>query len=161
MIAHSIGVIAIQAGVGRRVIDTQPDEARNALASIEDTSREALAGLRLTLGALRRTEPGPGAEAAPREPSPGPAGLDRLTASTKGAGIHVDVRWRGERRPLPPDIDLAAFRIVQEALTDVVRHADTPDCCVNHRRHAPHRAPAPGARRVRRADPARPVPPRR
>ncbi|MFD0384605.1 sensor histidine kinase [Streptomyces stramineus] len=102
MIAHSIGVIAIQAGVGRRVIDTQPDEARNALATIEDTSRETLAGLRRTLGALRRTEPGPGAEAAPREPAPGLADLDRLTASTKDAGVHADVRWLGERRPLPP-----------------------------------------------------------
>ncbi|MGW4165218.1 sensor histidine kinase [Streptomyces sp. NPDC004788] len=130
MIAHSIGVIAIQAGVGRRVIDTQPDEARNALATIEETSRETLAGLRRTLGALRRTEPGPGAEAAPREPAPGLADLDRLTASTKDAGVHVDVRWLGERRPLPPDIDLAAFRIVQEALTNVVRHADIPDCRV-------------------------------
>ncbi|MCK2142405.1 sensor histidine kinase [Streptomyces sp. WAC00276] len=130
MIAHSIGVIAIQAGVGRRVIDTQPDEARNALATIEDTSRETLAGLRRTLGALRRTEPGPEAEAAPREPVPGLADLDRLTASTKDAGVHVDVRWLGEQRPLPPDIDLAAFRIVQEALTNVVRHADAPDCRV-------------------------------
>lgn len=102
MIAHSIGVIAIQAGVGRRVIDTQPDEARNALATIEDTSRETLAGLRRTLGALRRAEPGPGAEAAPREPAPGLADLDRLTASTRDAGVHVDVRWLGERRPLPP-----------------------------------------------------------
>ncbi|MDT3726337.1 sensor histidine kinase [Streptomyces sp. DSM 41972] len=130
MIAHSIGVIAIQAGVGRRVIDTQPDEARNALATIEDTSRETLAGLRRTLGALRRTAPGPGTEAPPREPAPGLADLDRLTASTKDAGVHADVRWLGERRPLPPDIDLAAFRIVQEALTNVVRHADTPDCRV-------------------------------
>ncbi|MEK2474225.1 sensor histidine kinase [Streptomyces noursei] len=130
MIAHSIGVIAIQAGAGRRVIDTQPDEARNALATIEDTSRETLAGLRRTLGALRRSEPGPGAEAAPREPAPGLADLDRLAASTRDAGVHVDVRWIGERRPLPPDIDLAAFRIVQEALTNVVRHADTPDCRV-------------------------------
>lgn len=102
MIAHSIGVIAIQAGVGRRVIDTQPDEARNALATIEDTSRETLAGLRRTLGALRRTEPGPGAEAAPREPAPGLADLDRLTASAKDARVHVDVQWLGERRPLPP-----------------------------------------------------------
>ncbi|MGV9661100.1 sensor histidine kinase [Streptomyces koyangensis] len=130
MIAHSIGVIAIQAGVGRRVIDTQPDEARNALATIEDTSRETLSGLRRTLGALRRIEPGPGAEPAPREPVPGLADLDRLTASTKDAGVHVDVRWLGGRRPLPPDIDLAAFRIVQEALTNVVRHANTPDCRV-------------------------------
>jgi signal transduction histidine kinase len=130
MIAHSIGVIAIQAGVGRRVIDMQPDEARNALATIEDISRETLAGLRRTLGALRRAEPAPGQEAAPREPAPGLDGLDRLAASARDAGVHVEVRWLGERRPLPPDIDLASFRIVQEALTNVVRHADTPDCRV-------------------------------
>ncbi|MCK7626484.1 sensor histidine kinase [Streptomyces sp. RS10V-4] len=130
MIAHSIGVIAIQAGVGRRVIDTQPDQARNALATIEDTSRETLAGLRRTLGALRHTEPGRTAPAAPREPAPGLADLDRLAAATGNAGVDVHVQWRGERRPLPPDIDLAAFRIVQESLTNVVRHADTPDCRV-------------------------------
>ncbi|MEU0368984.1 sensor histidine kinase [Streptomyces sp. NPDC006283] len=130
MIAHSIGVIAIQAGVGRRVIDTQPDEARNALATIEDTGRETLAGLRRTLGGLRRAEPGAGPEASPREPAPGLADLERLAASTRNAGVHVDVRWLGERHPLPPDIDMAAFRIVQEALTNVVRHADTPDCRV-------------------------------
>ncbi|UGY90276.1 sensor histidine kinase [Streptomyces gobiensis] len=130
MIAHSIGVIAIQAGVGSRVIDTQTHEARNALATIEATSRETLAGLRRTLGTLRRTEPGPGPQAAPREPAPGLADLDRLAVSTRDAGVRVDLRWLGERRPLPPDIDLAAFRIVQEALTNVVRHADAPDCRV-------------------------------
>ncbi|MBT2506049.1 sensor histidine kinase [Streptomyces sp. ISL-98] len=142
MIAHSIGVIAIQAGVGSRVIDTQPDEARNALTTIEATSRETLAGLRRTLGALRRTEPGsepgsesrsgsgPGRRAAPLDPTPGLADVGRLAASTLDAGVRVDVRWRGERRPLPADIDLAAFRILQEALTNVVRHAGTRDCRV-------------------------------
>ncbi|OKJ96900.1 histidine kinase [Streptomyces sp. CB03234] len=134
VIAHSIGVIAIQAGVGRRVIDTQPDEARNALATIEATSRETLAGLRRTLGALRRTdgEAESGAESvgAPCDPAPGLADLDRLTVSTLDAGVRVDVRWRGERRPLPADVDLAAFRIVQEALTNVVRHAGTRTCRV-------------------------------
>ncbi|MFI1017121.1 sensor histidine kinase [Streptomyces sp. NPDC020965] len=129
MIAHSIGVIAIQAGVGRRVIDTQPDEARNALATIEVTSRETLAGLRRTLGALRRSAPEAGA-AAPLDPTPGLADLGRLTDATHDAGVRVEVRWRGERRPLPPDIDLAAFRIVQESLTNVVRHARTRDARV-------------------------------
>ncbi|MEV0122839.1 histidine kinase [Streptomyces sp. NPDC050703] len=135
MIAHSIGVIAIQAGVGRRVIDTQPAEARNALATIETTSRETLAGLRRTLVALRRgpTETdgaGPGRYDAPRQPAPGLADVDRLVASTLAAGVHARVRWDGERRPLPADIDLAAFRILQEALTNVVRHAGTGECRV-------------------------------
>ncbi|MFH8612404.1 sensor histidine kinase [Streptomyces sp. NPDC018029] len=126
MIAHSIGVIAIQAGVGSRVIDTQPAEARNALATIEATSRETLAGLRRTLVALRSS-----AEShAPLDPAPGLADLDRLVASALDAGVRADVRLYGERRPLPADIDLAAFRILQEALTNVVRHAGTGECRV-------------------------------
>lgn len=126
MIAHSIGVIAIQAGVGRRVIDTQPAEARNALSVIEGTSRETLAGLRRTLVALRASSE----VDAPLDPTPGLAGLDRLVASTLDAGVRADVRLSGERRPLPADIDLAAFRILQEALTNVVRHAGTEECRV-------------------------------
>ncbi|MFI9744339.1 sensor histidine kinase [Streptomyces sp. NPDC052494] len=136
VIAHSIGVIAIQAGVGRRVIDTQPAEARNALATIETTSRETLAGLRRTLGALRASAKdtdgqGPGATPAPRDPAPGLADLDRLVASTADAGVRVEVRQLGDPgRSLPPEVDLAAYRIVQESLTNVVRHASTPACRV-------------------------------
>ncbi|WP_223773794.1 sensor histidine kinase [Streptomyces sp. 135] len=126
MIAHSIGVIAIQAGVGSRVIDTQPAEARNALTIVEATSRETLAGLRRTLVALRRPT-GPGRRAG--APGPRPR-LDRLVASTRDAGVRAAVRLRGEQRPLPADIDLAAFRILQEALTNVVRHAGADTCRV-------------------------------
>jgi signal transduction histidine kinase len=142
LIAHSIGIIAIQAGVGGRVIDTQPAEARKSLDVIEATSRETLAELRRTLGALRRAGPGaePGAGPrsalpAPVDPTPGLADVDRLAASTLAAGVQVDVRWRGERRSLPADIDLSAFRIIQEAVTNVVRHADTRYCrvTVNYR----------------------------
>jgi len=128
MIAHSIGVIAIQAGVGRRVIDTQPAEARNALGAIEDTSRDTLAALRRMLGTLRRADPEPGP--APLDPTPGLADLDGLVARTRDAGIRVDVRWHGDRRPLPPDIDLSAFRVIQEAVTNVIRHAGTERCDV-------------------------------
>ncbi|GAA2614762.1 sensor histidine kinase [Actinomadura fulvescens] len=124
MVAHSIGVIAIQAGVGNRVIDTQPGEARNALAAIEATSRETLTGLRAMLVALRRSE------AAPLTPAPGLADLDRLASTTLDAGVRVDLQYRGSRRPLPPDLDLSAFRIIQEAVTNVVRHANTPRCRV-------------------------------
>jgi signal transduction histidine kinase len=127
MIAHSIGVIAIQAGVGSRVIETQPAEARNALTVIEDTSRETLAGLRRMLGALRRAEPDP----ASTDPSPGLADLDRLILRSLDAGIRVDVRRNGEERPLPADIDLSAYRIVQEAVTNVVRHAGADECRVS------------------------------
>ncbi|MGW7275302.1 sensor histidine kinase [Streptomyces sp. NPDC054864] len=151
MIAHSIGVIAIQAGVGSRVIDTQPAEARNALRTIEATSRETLAGLRRTLVALRRAEPEPGAAAGaadraagrtadkaatgdssapPREPAPGLADIDRLAVAARDAGVRAEIRRVGECGPLPADIDLAAFRILQEALTNVVRHAGTDTCRV-------------------------------
>ncbi|MER5964493.1 sensor histidine kinase [Streptomyces sp. NPDC002057] len=138
VIAHSIGVIAIQAGVGRRVIETQPAEARNALATIETTSRETLAGLRRTLGALRASaQETPGHAPAPRDPAPGLADLDRLTASTADAGVRVEVRrLGGPDRPLPPEVDLAAYRIVQESLTNVVRHAGTPVCRVTVERSA-------------------------
>ncbi|GAA3214789.1 hypothetical protein GCM10010532_041420 [Dactylosporangium siamense] len=130
MVAHSIGVIAIQAGVGARVIDTQPGEARNALRTIETTSRETLAGLRRAVGALRGRETADGRYPPPLEPVPGLADLDRLVAATADAGVRVDVHWRGPRRQLPPDLDLAAFRIIQEAVTNVVRHAGTDVCQV-------------------------------
>ncbi|WP_149263014.1 sensor histidine kinase [Actinomadura sp. K4S16] len=126
MVAHSIGIIAIQAGVGGRVIDTQPAEARNALQAIEATSRDTLFGLRRMLTALRKDDPG----AAPLGPAPGLADLDRLAEAARDAGVAVDVRTAGEPRPLPPDVDLSAYRIVQEAVTNVVRHAGTDRCRV-------------------------------
>jgi len=130
MVAHSIGVIAIQAGMGHRVIGTQPAEARDALAAIEATSRETLAGLRRTVGALRQAGPGTEADPGPLQ-APGLAGLTRLMATTADAGVHVDVRWRGQRRPLPAEVDTCAFRIIQEAVTNVVRHAGTRHCQVS------------------------------
>jgi signal transduction histidine kinase len=128
MVAHSIGVIAIQAGVGSRVIDTQPAEARNALAAIETTSRETLAGLRRMLGALRQAEPG---AAAPLDPALGLADVAKLAASTADAGVQVEVQWHGRHCPLPAEIDASAFRIIQEAVTNVVRHAGTGHCRVS------------------------------
>ncbi|MED7955157.1 sensor histidine kinase [Streptomyces sp. BE303] len=160
-VAHSIGIVALQAGAARRVIDTRPDRAREALAEIEAAGRETLAGLRRMLGALRQadredhagtdasrgpaphagtgaapgaatvTAPHAGAEPTPPHRPPGLAGLDRLTSATTAAGVRVDVHWHGERRPLPPEVDLAAFRIIQESVTNVVRHAATPSCRVS------------------------------
>ncbi|MFF4328763.1 sensor histidine kinase [Streptomyces sp. NPDC001591] len=131
MVAHSIGIIAIQAGVGSRVIRTQPEEAREALSAIEATSRETLSGLRRTLVALRQADPDAEVSGrAPLAPSPGLADIERLAAATAEAGVRVDVRRDGEQRPLPADIDLSAYRIVQEALTNVVRHAGTGHCRV-------------------------------
>ncbi|HEY2674382.1 MAG TPA: sensor histidine kinase [Rugosimonospora sp.] len=131
MVAHSIGIIAIQAGMGSRVMDTQPAQAREALRAIEATSRETLAGLRRVVGGLRRAEPGPAPRPASLDPVPGLADVDRLAATTAaGAGVRVEVRWRGDRRPVPGDIDLSAYRIIQEAVTNVVRHAGTGECRV-------------------------------
>jgi signal transduction histidine kinase len=131
MVAHSIGIIAIQAGAGRRVIGTQPAEARDALAAIETTSRETLAGLRRMLGALRRADPGGEPGTAPLDPAPGLADVSRLATATADAGVLVDVQWCGQHRPLPADVDTSAFRIIQEAVTNVVRHAGTGHCRVS------------------------------
>ncbi|MFD4375820.1 sensor histidine kinase [Streptomyces sp. NPDC058486] len=126
MVAHSIGVIAIQAGVGRRVAGTRPDEAVRALGAIESSGKETLAGLRRMLVALRADDP----ESAPRDPAPGLADLDRLVTTTADAGVRVGLERRGDTRPLPLDVELAAYRIVQEGLTNVVRHAGTDRCQV-------------------------------
>jgi signal transduction histidine kinase len=139
MVAHSLGIITLQAGAAARVIDTQPQSARNALYEVESAGREVLAGLRRMLGALRQAEPGQDEPGQPRPGQgdqaalgsmPGLADIERLAAATTAAGVRVDVRWRGERRPLPPDIDLAAYRIVQESVTNVVRHAGVRSCQV-------------------------------
>jgi Histidine kinase len=125
--------LAIQAGAGRRVFDTSPAQARDALAAIEATSRETLSGLRRMVTGLRRAELeplGPGPGQAPLGPAPGLADLEQLAAVTLDAGVQVDVDWRGSREPLPADIDLPAFRIIQEAITNVVRHAGTDWCRV-------------------------------
>ena len=152
VVAHSMSVIAVQAGYGQYVIDSQPGDARAALGAIQTTSREALDEMRRMLGALRQaddadargagTGPVPagsglparpaaaGAASAPLFPAPGLAELDRLVARTAGAGVRVDVTRFGRPRDLPSSIDLSAYRIVQEALTNVVKHARTSSCRV-------------------------------
>jgi signal transduction histidine kinase len=131
IVAHSIGIIAIQAGAGHRVFDASPAEARDALAAIEATSRETLSGLRRMVTGLRRTQPESAPTHAPLDPAPGLADIERLAAKTLDAGVTVDVHWRGIREPLPADIGLSAFRIIQEAVTNVVRHAGTDHCHVS------------------------------
>ncbi|WP_405533236.1 histidine kinase [Streptomyces avidinii] len=129
LVAHGIGVIAIQAGAGKRVIDSEPERARGALTAIETTSRETLRGLRTMLDILRRTEP-ESASVAEAEPFLGLAALDRLVTTTADAGVHVEVRHCGERRELAEAVDRSAIRIVQESLTNVVRHANAGHCRV-------------------------------
>jgi signal transduction histidine kinase len=149
VVAHSMSVIAVQAGYGQYVIDTQPADARNALGAIQATSREALDEMRRMLGALRQADetdqrevaaradagadvgvPAGDAVSAPLLPAPGLADLDRLISRTAGAGVRVDVTRCGQPRELPASIDLSAYRIVQEALTNVVKHARTSSCRV-------------------------------
>ncbi|MEV4615759.1 sensor histidine kinase [Kitasatospora sp. NPDC049258] len=131
MVAHSIGIVALQAGAASRVFDTQPARARAALGEVEAASRETLSGLRRMLGALRQAESGRTAQPSGLDPLPGLAEVERLAATTTAAGVRVEVRWRGELRPLPPEIDLSAFRIVQESVTNVVRHARADSCRVS------------------------------
>ena len=145
MVAHSIGIIALQAGAAGRVIETQPAAAREALGAIEGAGREALSGLRRMLGALREADATTttataagveaGAGAGPRRVPPGPAeglaDVERLAAATTAAGVRVEVCWRGVRRALPADIELSAYRIIQESVTNVVRHADAAWCRVS------------------------------
>ncbi|BCJ38343.1 hypothetical protein Athai_58460 [Actinocatenispora thailandica] len=125
MVAHNVGVIAIQAGVGARVIDSQPAEARNSLTAIEATSRDTLAGLRRMLGSLRQSDLQEGA--APLGPAPGLAEVGTLVDRAEQAGVRVALVRTGDT-DLPPDVDLAAYRIVQEAVTNVIRHAGTDRC---------------------------------
>ena len=150
VVAHSMSVIAVQAGYGQYVIDTQPADARGALGAIQATSREALDEMRRMLGALRQADQQdvaaqaadgsqvPGRRAGDGEvdggtplfPAPGLADLDRLLSRTASAGVRVDLTRGGQPRDLPSSIDLSAYRIVQEALTNVVKHARTSSCQV-------------------------------
>ncbi|MEU1532456.1 sensor histidine kinase [Streptomyces fagopyri] len=115
VLAHSISVINVQAGVGLALLDSDPEQARSALTTIKEASKEALGEVRQVLATLRA--PGD----APRAPAPGLDRLPELVEQAAAAGLAVEVR--GTLPKLPPGIDLAAFRIVQEALTNVVRHS--------------------------------------
>jgi signal transduction histidine kinase len=153
VVAHSMSVIAVQAGYGQYVIDSQPADARTALGAIQATSREALDEMRRMLGALRQADESDAARqdereirderglradadaaapvlAAPLLPAPGLADLDRLVARTARGGVQVEVNRRGTPRELPASIDMSAYRIVQESLTNVVKHARTGSCQV-------------------------------
>ncbi|MEU1449383.1 sensor histidine kinase [Streptomyces mirabilis] len=130
-VAHSIGIITVLSGAAARVIQTKPEQTRQALVGIETTSRETLLELQRMLGALRRAEPDDAMpQAAPLAPAGSLADVPQLAERTAGAGVRVHVTWRGERRPLLPEIELSAFRIIQESVTNVVRHSRARTCRV-------------------------------
>lgn len=115
VIAHNVSVMVVQAAAAGDVFDSQPQKAREALASIEHTGREALTELRRMLGAVR-SEDG-------KVPQPGLGRLPDLLDQVRAAGLEVDLTTEGERRQLSLGIDLSAYRIVQEALTNTLKHA--------------------------------------
>ncbi|MFE2875807.1 sensor histidine kinase [Streptomyces roseus] len=117
VLAHSISVINVQAGVGLALLDTDPEQARTALTTIKAASKEALGEVRQVLNTLRA----PGE--APRAPAPGLDRLSELVDQAASAGLTVSVTGRAQAHGLSPATDLAAFRILQEALTNVVRHS--------------------------------------
>jgi signal transduction histidine kinase len=118
VIGHNISLINVQAAVGLDLMPTQPDQAAAALTAIKAASKEALDELRAMLGALRQD-----GDEAPRSPAPALDRLSELVELTRAAGLRVEVETIGERRLLPRATDLAAYRIIQESLTNVARHA--------------------------------------
>jgi signal transduction histidine kinase len=118
VLGHHLSLINVRAGVALHLIDSQPEQAREALAAIKQASAEALREVRGVLSALN-----PSDETAPRSPAPGLDDLDALVDEARAAGLTVDVRGAGEPVRLAAEVDRAAYRIVQEALTNVRRHA--------------------------------------
>ncbi len=118
VVTHNVSVMVVQAGAARVAADSSPGEAADALRAVEASGRTAMAELRNLLGLLSPA----GADVALR-PQPGLGELDELISRVAAAGLAVELEVRGTPRPLPPGADLAAYRVVQEALTNVLRHA--------------------------------------
>ncbi|MFF8605086.1 sensor histidine kinase [Streptomyces sp. NPDC015346] len=119
VVAHHIALVNVQAGVAAHVMDKRPDQAKEALAHVREASRSALNELRATVGLLRQS----GDPEAPTEPAPGLAVLDELLATFRHAGLPVELARAADDAGLPAAVDLAAYRIIQEALTNVRKHA--------------------------------------
>jgi signal transduction histidine kinase len=119
VVAHSLTVITVQAGVGRRLAAKRPEEASTALESIETIGRTAQDELRVVLGLLRDEEIGPAALA----PAPGLVDLKELAENVRASGTPVELQMSGTDRQLSPTLELSVYRVIQEALTNVVKHA--------------------------------------
>jgi signal transduction histidine kinase len=118
VVAHAISVIVLQARGGRKQLDSAPEQTRDALDAIEVTASQALAEMRRLLGLLRETD-----EDVARTPQPTLARLDELVGQVREAGLPVELVVHGTPHELPPGVDLSAYRIVQEALTNALKHA--------------------------------------
>jgi signal transduction histidine kinase len=116
IIGHSLGTIAVQAGVGRHLMDTEPEKAADALDSIAKISRESLDEVRSVVGALRDDEP-------PYQPAPSLADLPNLIETARSTGLAVDLRLPDDLEAIPRQAGAAVYRITREALTNIVRHA--------------------------------------
>ncbi|MCT9081615.1 sensor histidine kinase [Streptomyces fulvoviolaceus] len=121
LVAHQITLANAQATVAAHLFDTRPEQTRKSLKELVETTGHALDELRATVGLLRQS----GDAAAPAEPAPGLSRLPTLLESFRRAGLEVSVHQEGTARPLPPGVDLTAYRIIQEALTNVTKHAGT------------------------------------
>ena len=119
VVAHQITLAGAQASVAEHLFDVRPEQTRKSLKELVETTSNALDDLRATVGLLRQS----GDEAAPAEPAPGLSRLPMLLESFRRAGLEVSVHHEGTARPLPPGVDLTAYRIIQEALTNVTKHA--------------------------------------
>jgi signal transduction histidine kinase len=115
VVAHSVSVMVVQAGGARRIVERDPARAVEAAAHIEEVGRAALTEMRRLLGVMHHGEE--------REPQPGMRGLGALVERTRAAGLPVSLTVEGEPRSLPAGMDLAAYRVVQEALTNAIKHA--------------------------------------
>jgi signal transduction histidine kinase len=118
VVAHHVSVMGVQAGAARKVLATQPDKAQEALSNIEASSREAVREMHKLLGFLRQER-----DDDHLAPQPSMAQLDLLIGQMRDAGLPVELEVEGQERSLPPSVDLSAYRIVQEALTNTLRHA--------------------------------------
>ena len=118
VVAHDVSVMLVQAAAAKRTVPVDPERARRAIAAVEETGREALGELRRLLGVLRR-----GDEELALAPQPSLVRIGALVARTRDAGLPVELEVAGDPVQLPPGVDAAAFRIVQAALVDVMRHA--------------------------------------
>ncbi|WP_443072280.1 sensor histidine kinase [Streptomyces sp. NBC_01485] len=125
VVAHHMSVISVQAGMAGYVFGSDPGAAHDALRTISDTSREGLEELRRMLAVLRTDDNGDGKGPAPYDSVPGLGRLDEMAGRIRAAGVPVELTVTGRPRPLAPGVELCAYRVVQEALTNVLKHAHT------------------------------------